>query len=303
MTKSVFRSNRRPFQEDQERLGEVINWLSSHGKEPIGTRIAMYQKDLGRLVKAYSEGKLDELLNKRDAETLLNSFLEARSLVLIHKGLKLIQGQDNALGQRIKDLLKGPEHSNQESSKTSSNQARNVSFELVVAAYFAIAGYKIDLSTDADLSIEDVNTMLFVECKRPQSENGIEPNINDALKQLTRRYEESNFNGEKRGLLALSISKIVNPEQRLLVAKDDQDLHTKMSNILEKFIRKYEYLWAKPKDARTLGIIVHLHTPAEVEGEDSYFTARNTGFSSITVEGTPDDNYFCEIAGKLQKAL
>jgi hypothetical protein len=233
----------------------------------------------------------------------MNSFLEVSSLSLIHKGLRRTEGQNKALEQRIKDLIKGPEHSNKENPSTSSNQARNISFELVIAAHFAAAGYSINLSTEADLSIEDVGKILFVECKRPQSKKRIEENVHTALKQLTRRYDESEFNGDKRGFIALSISKVLNPDQLLLSGIDEQELRGRMIRVVNEFIEKYRYLWINPNDKRTIGLVLHLHTPAEVRSEGAYFTTRQITIDKITVEGTPDDDYLNEIGKRIEQAL
>jgi hypothetical protein len=303
MTAPVSIYRRRTFLDIQAELEQAIGWLGEYGPRYYETRIARYRKDIAALVKAYNEGKIPQLLKKRDDETLMNSFVEASDLGIIYRGLRNIVDQDEALTRRIKALIKGPEYSKEEKPSNASNYARNISFELVMASHFAAGGYPIDLGNDADLSIGDGDSMLFVECKRPVSAKSIKSNIDLAFDQLTRRYEESKFKGRKRGFIALSISKIINPAQKLLVGKTEQHLRATLTSIVGMFIQQYNGLWQRHSDKRTLGIIVHFHTPAELEREGVYNTCRQIGINNTTVNGTLDDQYFTEVGLRLHKGV
>lgn len=163
---AVWTAKRRSFRNIYDELKETVDWLGQFKPNHLTTRIDKYKKNLLLLADAHDAGKVTELLESRNEEILMNSFLEASSLNLIYRGLRSFDKSDAALRQKIKVLFGGPEHSNDENPATSNNNsARNMSFELVIAARFAAAGYPIDFGTDADLFINDT-PQVFVESKR-----------------------------------------------------------------------------------------------------------------------------------------
>jgi hypothetical protein len=127
---------------------------------------------------------------------------------------------------------------------------------------------------------------------------------------LTTRYDTSPNPGKKRGLVALSISKIINHEQKLLVAKDDLDLSRRLSSVVEKFVRQHEHLWQEAigaLDIRTIGVIVHFSTAAHLENENIIVTCQQIGLNNLTITnhiiGGSDDKYFMEIGYRLHKGI
>jgi hypothetical protein len=243
-------------------------------------------------------------------EELTNSLAEASELIAIYKGLSDMAGQDKPLTQLIREIVDGPEYAKQEDPSRSTNDARNFAFQMLMASYCAASGFKLDLKNVADLAIDDDGNDVFIEAKRPTTYRNVVSNVNRALKQLTTRYDASPNPGKKRGFISLSISKIINHEQKLLIAKDEADLSRRLSSIVEKFVREHERFWQQAVgsiDIRTIGVIVHFSTAAHLENENIIVACQQIGLNNMTLTnhiiGSSDDNYFMEIGYRLHKGM
>jgi len=298
---AVWTAKRRSFRDIYEELDETVVWLGQFKPKHLSTRIDQYKKNLLLLADAHDAGKVTELLERRNEECLMNSFLEASSLNLIYRGLRKFDKGNAVLRDKIDALFSGPEHSNDENPTAKSNNtwARNTSFELVMAACFAAAGYDIHFDPEADLIIND-GLLLFVESKRIYSDKRIKGNIDEALDQLDRRYLAGDPKRQKRGLIAISISKLINPRQRLLSARNVEHLRSVLNELAVNFIRDHRRHWAGPHHRNTVGIIIHLHVPSEIREENEYFTCREIALNEMQPIGPPEDRYFDEVAIRLQ---
>lgn len=296
---AVWTAKRRSFRDIYDELIETVDWLGQFKPNHLTTRIDKYKKDLLVLADAHDAGKVTELLESRNEEILMNSFLEASSLNFIYRGLRSFDKSDAALRQKIKVLFDGPEHSNDENPATSNNNsARNMSFELVIAARFAAAGYPIDFGTNADLFINDT-PVLFVESKRLYSSKKIMERIDEAFEQLQRRYAAVDPKIQKRGLVAISISKLINPRQKLLSTRNVDHLLADLNKQVETFAREHKRYWME-RDENTVGVIVHFDVPAELTDENEYFTCRETALTSTKPKDSPEDRYFTEVGRRLR---
>jgi len=303
MADSGYISGKISYADIQADFEETIAWFGKYAPGAFKRRFALYRRDIAALVEAFNAGKVDELLKSNRIESLTNSVSESIELGMIRKGLASLLGQDEQLARRIRKIIKGPEYAKQELTDTSTNEPRNYAFELMIASYCAAAGYTIDLSDDADLAFEDEGRKVFIECKRPASVKAVGANVSRALSQLTKRYNASAFAGLKRGVVALSISKIINREQRLISIETEADLSGQLRSIVRKFVSEHEQFWQRTLDIRTLGVIVYFYTAAFIEDEGFLVACRQVGLNNITIEGTSDDLYFVEIGTKLQQTI
>ncbi|MEK6325421.1 MAG: hypothetical protein AABN33_27590 [Acidobacteriota bacterium] len=303
MADSEYLFSKTSYADIQAEFEKTIAWFGKYAPGAFKRRFALYRRDIAALVEAFNARKVDELLKTRTTESLTNSMSEALELGMIRKGLASLLGQDEELALRIRKTIKGPEYAKLEQTDISTNEPRNFAFELVIAAYCAAAGYSIDLSEDADLVFEDDGRKVFIECKRPASVKTIGTNVSRALSQLTKRYDAAGFAGLKRGFVALSISKIINREQRLLSVRTQAHLSKQLGSIVERFIREREHSWQKALDIRTLGVIVYFNTAAIIEDQDLIVACRQVGLNNMTIRGTSDDLYFTEIGTKLQQSM
>jgi hypothetical protein len=303
MAESEYLFNKTSYSDIQAEFEKTIAWFGKYAPGAFEGRFALYRRDIAELVEAFNARRVDELLKTSTAESLTNSMSEALELGIIRKGLSSLLGQDEELSRRIRKTIKDPEYAKQEQTDTSTNEPRNFAFELVIASYCAAAEYRINLTEEADLVFEDDGRKVFIECKRPASVKTTGSNVSKALSQLTRRYDASGFAGLKRGFVALSISKIINREQRLLSVRTEAHLSKQLGSIVEKFIRTHEHSWQGALDIRTLGVIVYFNTAALIEDQDLIVACRQVGLNNMTIRGTSDDLYFTEIGTKLQQSM
>lgn len=300
---AVWTAKRRSFRDIYDELNKTVVWLGQFKPKHLSTRIDKYKENLLLLADAHDAGKVTELLESRNEERLMNSFLEASSLNFIYRGLRSFDKSDVALRQKIKVLFSGPEHSNDENPATSNNNsARNMSFELVIAARFAAAGYPIDFGTgtDADLFIND-SPVLFVESTRISSSKKIKEGIDKKFGQLQNRYASVDPKMQKRGLIAISISKLINPRQKLLSTRNVDHLLADLNKQVKTFIGDHERYWAD-RDENTVGVIVHFDVPAELTDENEYFICREIGLNNTKPIDSPEDRYLTEVGRRLQDA-
>lgn len=244
-------------------INEACEWLSDHGLDCPRTRVGEYKRHLNELADYWEQGKVDELLRLRDFSTLINSCHEASELSNIFKGL--VSLADQSIVKKLQEFIKGPVSCLKENASSSSNRGRNIAFELNIAARFATAGFTIDLTKEADIIVYMLDYEVFVECKRPQHDHQINSNIKGALSQLKRRYLTAKNPELARGIIAVAIGKVFNPNMLLIEASTPEYLSQKLSSINKAFIDQYEPKWRNPSDGKTIGALVYLGIPAEIK--------------------------------------
>lgn len=191
---------------------EALNWIHDIGVTMSpSSRLSSYRSCFERFVAAFITR--EQTLSEKELEVIgadiINAFYEANEIVAIHKSFK---GTDPThLRSKIQDIVSGPVSGAAENMASSSNRARNVSFELYAASLFQAAGMAIDFSGIADAQFAAGRYTYYLECKRPQNEDRVEKNIKTANGQFRRRFLQNPEIINKRGVLALSFSKVVNP--------------------------------------------------------------------------------------------
>lgn len=240
-----------------DRFDLACDWLNSLGIQYSATRVGQYQRILRRLALCQQSGTLDDFNSSYPFEVWVNAALEAAEIVRIFEGLS---GEKHlGLVEKIKDAVSGHELYVLDKSDRS---GRDVGLELAAAAKFALAGYQVDLTGSADVSVKFGTHPLYVECKRIKSKAQINKRLKEGVKQLHKRYVSSDIPPAARGMLVVSISKLVNENLGLLEAKDDVELGDKATYHNVKFIDAHKASWQHPKmDGRTLGVAVVLDVP------------------------------------------
>jgi hypothetical protein len=102
-----------------------------------------------------------------------------------------------------------------------SSEARNAMFELSVAAMGARSGLAPKLSnTNPDVSFQFEGRWVKIECKRVLSVNRIMERLREGAKQLERSVQGT---ASDIGIVAISLSKLINPGDRFLVSGSPHD--------------------------------------------------------------------------------
>jgi len=222
-------------------------------------RLRGFIADIRTLEKARSEGGLAAL--EAQPAGLVWSLVEGQEFAEIFRGI------DGYNADTVKELmrraLKGPLHPSDETG--SSNFARNTVFELLLGARFRRAGANPTLGQEADLLVNHFGSHLYIECKRPQRERALRENIGKALGQLRQRFAADPRPDSTAGLVAISISKSVNPNSKWLVV--DSEAHIERSLTLEahRIHEQYAHAYRSNRDSRVRGVIYHVLAPVRIK--------------------------------------
>jgi hypothetical protein len=142
--------------------------------------------------------------------TALTPLFEANDLVTIHRGLQHA-GLESYIKTGMQKIVSGPRSYIDEDPTKGSNEARNVTFELMVAERLHTGGLVLDPTLRADVAVKVGNRRALIECKRPQSERQLAQRVIEARDQLKRSYQSALRPG-CYGLIAIDLTKLSNPD-------------------------------------------------------------------------------------------
>jgi len=272
-----------PFTEINEDVEKAADWLSDMGLSFLRTRIGEYTKNISILVDLHEKGNYEEM--NRLYPTLVNSLYEAGEWLTIYRGLGFLQNQ--SLAKRLRDFLKGPEWFINEKSSSASNLPRNIAFELLIASGIATKGIEPDFTTHSDMAFPLESKNILVECKRPQSLSAIEKNIKFAAKQLNRRFQ-SNIRPNVRGIVAVDISKVSNPDFKILDTPNTETLNSYLTTTVTSFIDSFGYIWNRIKHRKIVGLLVRFSGVAVIKNMNLLTYFQQWGLDPLSKPGSPD---------------
>ena len=242
--------------QDLEGLASYLTNLGLRGAP--NDRLRGLIADIRTLEKARSEGRLQAL--EAQPAGLVWSLVEGEEFAEIFKG---IAGYNPEIVKELmRKALKGPLRPDDETD--ASNLARNTVFELLLGSRFLRTGANPTLGQQADLLIDHFGSHLYIECKRPQSERSIEENIGKALGQLRQRLASDPRPDSSAGLVAVSISKAVNPESKWLVVDQEADIERSLTREAERIHEQYARDYRRKGDSRLIGVLYHILAPVRV---------------------------------------
>lgn len=278
----------------QQECEEAFNWCKAKApKLNKNHRFTKYRQNLQKLIDAKQKGTTHQLLGSISPEDLSTSLCALNELVIIYRGLSPLINQNELLSERLKKIIDGPFFEKNEKivmGLKNTNVPRNFAFELLTASFFSLSGYQIKLDSDADLVVEDQNDIIFVECKRPTCRKTVSRNVHKAIDQLTNRLNHANSSKKTCGLIALSMSKIVNHELNFLDTKDG-DIFLQLASIGEEFVRANECHWQKTLDHRIIGVLIHFSIPALISDSNLFTLCNPITFNNMTITNHPIGSY------------
>lgn len=257
----------------------AVEWVASVGFPIERGRIADYRKMLTKVADRFDIHRWDDFEDYEYAKQVCTVLLEVRELVSIHRGLSDIS--DPADLHAMRHFLKGPFKPTDESVNNSSNRPRNIGFELYLTALFAYAKLMPIYGTDADLCFEHNDYTFFVEAKRPMFSHSINAAIKDANKQLTRRLEGTQST-MARGLIALDLSKIINPRDKVMPVRDTRHLDQLMNGETQLQIGDLARYWHKGRNSGTVGVLLHFRLLTQFEPNGDLNTVRWISFVQLS---------------------
>ena len=281
-----------------QELDEALQWIESLGLQSKDSRFTKYRGEL-----KIQESRLH--VPKSAIRDSFDTAYECSDLVFICKGLS---GKESPIMKRkLKALLKGPKHSSEEKPAGRSHQARDTSLELVIASHFALGGYSIEFSDDADVIAKDGKTTFYIECKRPSGTN-VEGTIEKIHHQLRRRYETHEGNTEARGLAVFSVTKRLFPNSETLLVDTPEEGVNAVLETMQQFHQDTKELWYKDLDDRTMAVLVYAAMAISLRNQRGLIIARHFSgrYLSRTREtdiakNDPDRLYFRDILSRLNQ--
>lgn len=296
-----FSFSTRNYAEMEQQANTASDWLASLGIDYYKTRIGRYISDIRRLRHAHETNTLQVLTDNGEFPKLVNSLYESSELISIYEGLHPISSE--LLVARLRDFVKGTEFATSESTATSSNRARDVAFELFMASLFAKAHYQLDFGTEADLIANDDNNTYLLECKRPRSSHSVRSNVRAAAGQISRRLAKIAAKDCVYGIIAGSISRIINPEMKLVSASSESTIGSYFREISDNFVQEHHQHWSTLEEPRLLGVLLLLQTPAIIESVNVITTCNFIAGNNIVASGDAGLRLFKSMLGSLKPAL
>jgi len=272
-----------PFTEVNKDVEKAAEWLSDMGLDFLITRIGEYRKNINLLVDLHEKGNYEEM--NRLYPTLVNSLYEANEWIKIYRGLAFLKNQ--SLVKKLHDFLKGPEWFIDEKTSSASNRPRNVAFELLIASSVATNGIQPDFATHSDIAFPLGRKNIFIECKRPQSLSTIEKNIKSATKQLKRRFQSA-IRSNLRGIVAIDISKVSNPDFKMLEPQNTESLDSYLTTTVTSFIDSFGYIWNRIKHRKIIGLLVRFSGVAVIKNMNLLTYFQQWGLDPLSKRGSQD---------------
>ncbi|GAD22057.1 hypothetical protein [Acidovorax sp. MR-S7] len=236
-----------------------MKWMASLGIDLQMGRTSNYEKVIGYWKDAYLTASIEEA--NQAFPDFVSSLLEIIEFTRIHQALQDVpQLQLKSVIEKLKKAVNGPVNAANETPK--STAARNFLFEASVAAMVHRPDRSVEaiLNARSDTGIKIEGRKIWVECKRVTTEQALEGNLRKACSQLQETFKTEIGSGH-RGIVAMDVSKILNPKGDLLVAKDDADLTRTLARTLRHFADKHSGLWQRiytEKSRKIIGTVFRL---------------------------------------------
>jgi hypothetical protein len=253
----------------------AVAWVLAAGFPVDRGRIAEYRQVLRELSASFESSGWGDLNNAQHREKVCTTLLEVRELTSIHRGLEAAS-QPAAVAD-LKHYVKGPFQPTDEAPHNASNRPRNFGFELYLNALFAYAGLRPTYGTEADLCFTHDGITFFAEAKRPLTASSAESLIGKANKQLTRRLKDLHSH-TARGLLALDLTKVINPENKVMPVYGEDHLNQLMFNEDRRQIDILKEFWHRNRHSRTVGVLLHYRMLTHFLPSGSLNTLKWLGF-------------------------
>jgi hypothetical protein len=281
------------YREHERRFRAACEWMRGKGIAVDVTRVGYYEKVLEELADYHDRGAIDDLIALRGAPSLISVLTESTEFVDIHSGLS--RAADLHMVPKLKQFVGGAAMLQDET--VAANQPRNVGFELLIAAFAASVGVNVNLEPPADLSFVGTTQRYFVECKRPFAEKKLANRIRKGLKQLGRRYSAAECPDEARGILAISVSRVVN-RGSLMLNVNTANVDAEMDRIFEILIRRYSRYWLTIADRRTVAVLLELRTACQLTDLSLLVALRHHVFVVLCDRDSVDRKQLEEIVTK-----
>jgi len=286
---------RASYQEILERLMNGLAFCRSIGLKSLAEkgRFSHYQNRIKRLIQIARQG---EDLPAKEKQRIVDQLQQY--LVALSEGFEfgdiisqLQHLPHEVLAPKLKTILKGPLLPSDENAN--SNAARNILFELNIAARLKHAAIEPQLGEHPDVRCEIAGKTLLIECKRPFTENQLRENIEHAANQL---LTDLTSVPDAVGIIAVSLSKALNPAYRAVPARNKAEEQAWLIEILEAAAASVGPLGIKCYNGRVVGVLFHAIAVFENIETDRYDVGQQFLAYSFVL---PADEAYAELVDAL----
>ncbi len=258
-----------------------------------------YERAIDVLIASFQTRDFDRM--RKELLRILTSLFEIHEIIDIHRSLG---GKfDNELKRHLETYAKGPAKYTEEKTAAASNVARNIGFELILMAKLANAGIPLDFSIKSDVAAKFDGRSLLFECKRPQAESGLSGNIKTAFRQLEEKYQNPQ-RLRYRGLIAIDITKLFNPDFLLYERDDAEALNSGLGRIVDGFVARHARLWQKGRNKKTIAVLVRLAIIGVNKAKNNMFTyCQQFGVTPLNHVGERNIETARDLTQVLQRSL
>ena len=293
------KANEAEWAEILTRLDSVLGLCRSLGLEEqvAVSRFMEYRQRLALLNEAFRREGVEGPRRLYDLDRLAQvvAITEAAELASLEPFLSM--SNPVHLRPKLRDVLGGPPLPDEEDGN--SNHARNILFELNLAAKLFAGGVVPTVGDRPDLQCEIASKAVLFECKRVLSERAARKRIGEAWDVLC--DEAPKAGPEARGVVALSVTKLVNPGDQIFSASNEADAHSGLDRLLRAITDKLSNAWVRT-GTRVVGILFHVVTPAFLEDRKVLALQQRTHGLNVVPRGTPDFALFTALLNYLKEA-
>jgi hypothetical protein len=276
-------------------IDEALGWLEAMGIEARRGRFGEYRRNLVTVLEHRRAGTLDKLPAIVPREHYRIAFIESTHLVAIAKSFRHIRGP--RFREKVRDAAAGPAHPLNE--KQSGSKARDLLFELSVAAFFRRRRLPVLIPRGKDLTVRMSGSTFLIECKRPQSAKKVRRSIEDATKQLMRHFQCYGKATARYGVIALDISVVANPQRDYLIADSVVAFVNGVNALFDRFHAEFKSALAYQRDPRILGILLFAKILGYHTQENRHINCEKFGICVHAQAGT----YRASVADMFYNAL
>ena len=230
---------RETYQQILDKLKDLDSWLSGLGLSNRADRIRLHISNIRKLQEAYQNGTLRKLTKDRGNVQLMWSLVEGIEFSDVYIALR--NYAPDVLQNKLRDALKGPLDPSAEIPSSSSNIGRNTMFELNLASRLHSKAVPVCFGINPDILCEIEQRRIYIQCKRPFLEQNIPRNISAAKRQLTRDLNNSS-DKYARGVIAISVSRALNPGDKLFVVKEEHMMR-RLADDIQALAEMYSNSW------------------------------------------------------------
>lgn len=207
-------------------------------------RLAEYVRQMQCMKAAAADPKAANA-RKLDVPLFAQALLEIQVLDLIMRGLTQ---RPPAPGwqRRVQQILGG---SAKPQEQVAFSPARDLQFELMLAASFRLVGYDVSLE-EPDVVLKSVLPWIGFAAKRPRSVETVQPNLEQASDQISR--------SRIPGVIALDLSLLMSPKNLPVTIGEPRNTEKRIIDTVDGFVHENYGLIANVIDQRwVFGLLVY----------------------------------------------